>query len=639
MKRIIATLLISVICLGVFPVGAFAAEDEGEFLLTEENVEILYSGIDSYGRGFDILFGDDDTVAYWKHTNEMTEDMLSRIFIGASKQIIGEIRDKTYYAETLGNMMTCMKYDIVTQIETQSQFDDVKTGADYAIDALDIALSALGNEIKLEKVKQAISTVQGANSIIAASVEEAKYYEAIIKEYSHSETFLTAIIDNTDNLMLKAVAQELRTTNETLLTEKLKLAAGNVRQGVMFAASDYLDSFGTAVIKKLASSPSETVQSFARASADCTSTLLGVGGIFKACMLVGDVTFGTTNTFKRFNDMLTMGDIAEAINAANKKVVLSPDDDLDTLYGNLNKKTEYYKMMLSVHLRGENALFSLQYNEAGVLSEVTKLRDIYGASDVKTWYNEQIDNIEDYYDQLDNLYAAVFEPQVDEEARMRDAQIYHDYLVGGGIAKHSPHREDNGAEYMKFRSVLVDLNNDGVHELIIEMEDTKYPGPRGYPTRSTILGIENGQVIQISELYSGGGTMGDFFYQLYYDSKTKTMVLVQIGDYREGQGYREVYRKIYRCDGKTVTRNSVVAYISADPTDTINCGASEAAKAKANTTLWYDVDGRVEYYMIGDKYVSREDYNTECARYKTLKSNWFQKIEGTHSDPLGCGLG
>ena len=69
-------------------------------------------------------------------------------------------------------------------------------------------------------------------------------------------------------------------------------------------------------------------------------------------------------------------------------------------------------MLLTVHLRGEYLIYSLIYNDAGVLSFVSRGVDNFfngeSGTTVEDWYEQQTDFINEYYVTIDNIYKNLY---------------------------------------------------------------------------------------------------------------------------------------------------------------------------------------------------------------------------------------
>ena len=89
--------------------------------------------------------------------------------------------------------------------------------------------------------------------------------------------------------------------------------------------------------------------------------------------------------------------------------------------------------------------------------------------------------------------------------QLTPAEKYQEYLLGGGYAEimdRVPAKKELGV-----RSVLADVDGDGVQEALVQLSDKSWMGPRGYQTYSVVLDLENDRVVTRLDCYYGGGTM------------------------------------------------------------------------------------------------------------------------------------
>lgn len=115
-------------------------------------------------------------------------------------------------------------------------------------------------------------------------------------------------------------------------------------------------------------------------------------------MLAGDLGFGTSDTFNRYQEMRAVSDVANAIAKANYKVQTPSNYNAPKALENIQMKCDYYKMLLVTHARGEYLLYQLLVNDAGILSD--KNPDEI----TESWYNGQVDVMTRYFNILNNMF-------------------------------------------------------------------------------------------------------------------------------------------------------------------------------------------------------------------------------------------
>lgn len=415
MKRIISFLLAAVLCVSVLTPAVFA--ENAQFMYSEEDIEELYYDFEYVSAMVEDLFGSEDNLAYWQYANEKEDEEVLCWLIDKANAILGEEADKKYYAQLLTNMIAMFEYDMAQQIETQGQFDNMKNIKDYGLDLIDIAATAIGLQGKYKDLEKAIEAAADGLDLIIETTEELKYYELTIRNYSNAESFLRAVNEYSDNKELSDAAYELRTANKLLFEERITCIADTGANTGVFLAENYLSDFSFSLLRKTDAYKADDVVKdyvdYGEKAYDALDTLVSQGKlVFKVAMMTGDVLFGTTNTFKRHNEMMAMADIAEALIAAYEDINVSKDAQPQALYNNIRTKCEYYKMLLATHLRGEYLIYSLNYNDAGVLSAFTRWMDEHFSDEdrtIKAWYEGQANYCEEYYNKIQSIFQRLMQ--------------------------------------------------------------------------------------------------------------------------------------------------------------------------------------------------------------------------------------
>ncbi|MGM9636451.1 MAG: hypothetical protein ACI3YK_00530 [Eubacteriales bacterium] len=411
MKRILAVFTALLLCL--LPLANAVSADEAQFPYSDDDIEDLYYDFDSVSGMVEALFGSDQSLAYWKYAHDMEDKTVTSWLIGMSNKIIGEVPDKEYYAEILTNMIAMFEYDMASQIEKQSQFDNMKNVKDYGLDLLDIGATVIGLEGKNEIIENALEAASNGLDMLMDTVDDVKYYELTVQNYAKAENFLLAVNEYSDNEKLSQAAYELRTANELLFKERVRCIASTADNIGVFTAKTFLSDFSFSIMKNLSEYKTDSIikdyVDYGEKAYDALDRLVSTGeAVFKVVMLGGDLLFGTTNTFRRHNEMMAMADIAEALVAAYSDITVSVKAPAQTLYNSIRTKCEYYKMLLATHLRGEYLIYSLNYNDAGVLSQLSRWTDDYFRDEnqtIKSWYQGQTDTCEKYYNMVNNVFS------------------------------------------------------------------------------------------------------------------------------------------------------------------------------------------------------------------------------------------
>ena len=409
MKKTVSLLLVFIICISSFPLLAFAQDVPGEYTDTEK--ETIYSRYTYNENMLDAIFGDDTAVGYWNMVNDTEENGFLKWLIDASSWIIGEYPDKQDYAEILANLIMMQSGDIAEQVQNQSQYDDLKDGMDYAMDIVDIASDFVGGANLLGEISPIIDAATDGTDVIIDNVEQAKYYETTIRDYTQSKLFLDAVSSYAENEELRATASALLGANDKLLESRLEYLADSSAtladyQAEFFVKNMSFELLKTADLYKTDETVKWYVDCGEKISKSVQSIFSGAKFAFRMTMLAGDIGFGTSDTFNRYQEMKIVSDIAGAIVEANHNVQTPSRYDSPDALNIIQTKCDYYKMLIVTHARGEYLVYQLLINDAGLLSDFRALFDAFKepGETTESWYNGQISVMLGYYDILNNMF-------------------------------------------------------------------------------------------------------------------------------------------------------------------------------------------------------------------------------------------
>lgn len=412
MKRIISLILILSL---LIPAAAIMTKaDDTGFNYTYEDIEALYYDFEYVSSQVETFIFDDQVIAYLNYAKSMENKKTGSTLIKFANKILGEEPDKKYYTEVLTNMIALMEHDLSQQVEAQTQFDDMKDLGEYALDVVDIATGFVGINVDSDKMETVLDVVSDGIDLVIDTKDEIKYYELILKNYSAADEFLEAIQRHTDNDLLKTAASELRRANQELFSERIATMNTHADNSLTFLAKNFLDDFSFAIMKNCDSYSKDSVVKdyvdFGEEAYKKLDDLLSVGEtVFDMAMLGADVVFGTTNTFRRHNEMTAMANIAAALIDACNEINVSLSDPLQTVYSDISQKCRYYELLITVHARGEHLIYSLNQNDAGILSAINALLDCFRDEDssVYYWYKGQVARLEENCDLVLSVFAGI----------------------------------------------------------------------------------------------------------------------------------------------------------------------------------------------------------------------------------------
>ena len=412
MKRILSIFLIFVFCFCSCPILVFAQDEAKQYQYTDDEKEAIYTKYKANEYLFDVLCDYITAFGYRNMVNEIKKDTVLQGSLDNGSKILGVFPGEQDYAEILANLIMMQSGDLAEQIEAQSGFDGLKDGMDYAMDIVDIATSFIGGANFLESISPIIDAATGGTEVIIDNIEQAKYYEMAIQDYSQSKSFLEAVSRYAENEELKNMAKSLLDANDTLLEKRLEYLSNTATTLADYEAEFFVDNLSYELLKTTnIYKTDDTVRWFV----DCGSNLAGsISSVISAgqfafhmTMLAGNIGFGTTDVFSRYQEMRIVADIADAIIKASHKIQLHTQYDSSEVLDEIQTKCDYYQMLVAVHARGEYLLYQLLTNDAGVLSKLQVLFDGFKTSGETTedWYDEQIDGLMKVSDILNHMFV------------------------------------------------------------------------------------------------------------------------------------------------------------------------------------------------------------------------------------------
>lgn len=173
------------------------------------------------------------------------------------------------------------------------------------------------------------------------------------------------------------------------------------------------------------------------------------------------------------------------------------------------------------------------------------------------------------------------------------------------------------------KSCFIDINNDGVDELVVRYRQQSYE-------KSAVYAIQNNKVVNLGMVEHAGGSSGGEFYTVKYNSNAGNHVVAVSGNTNIGARAATSYLTTYYYDGVSFTAKHSVegGYYSYDGF------ASEAEEIKRSTSLYVEKDGRVWYYLYDGNYISEAEYESIRNNYVDPVNAKYQMKVGTPSNPL-----
>ena len=400
MKKIIGLIMI-IILFTVNGQNVIAVETDRRY--TPKQMQTIITRYQDNENLLNNCLTEDTGLAYWKLINNIKKDKILSWSLDQSSKLIDEYPDKKKYAEVLGTLMAMQTGEIGEQVSTQSQFDDLKEWDDLGWDAVKIGNSIVGATEILNAVTTITDVVYDGTDIVIKTKEEAKYYEAVLQDYSQSYEFLDAIINYSQNEDLKDVARKLKKANNELLEVRLEYLTGTSEKLIKYEFDFFYKNLFWNILKEIDSYKNdELIQFFVNKTEKIAKKLLSTKSkmklAFDITMIMGNAMFGTNNTYSRYQEMKIVADISEALVKANKKIKISEEINEENLKA-LHRKCYFYKTLTINHARGEYLMHSLLAqdgtNEVGVVN-LLWVKEHFSKKEMKIdeWYNSQIQVLE-----------------------------------------------------------------------------------------------------------------------------------------------------------------------------------------------------------------------------------------------------
>ena len=543
MKKIISMLLTFALCLSVLSFSAFAQNIVNDY--TDDEKESIYLKYTNNEHMLDALFNSDKAIGYWSMVNDIEDNGFLKWTIDRASRLIGEYPDEQDYAEILANLVMMQSGDIAEQVQNQSQYDDLKNGVDYVMDVVDIVKSFIGGAELFETVSPIIDAVTDGAEVIIKNQEQAKYYETSIRDYSQTKLFLDAVAKYADNDELKDTAKSLLKANDTLLEKRLEYLGDVAGSLVEYGAKFFVENMSFALLKTADLYASdETVKWYVDSGEklkNLVKTIYAKGEFaFRMTMLAGDIGFGTSDTFNRYQEMKIVSDVAGAIVEANSQIITPKNADEDSALTDIQTKCDYYKMLISIHARGEYLVYQLLVNDAGLLSEFRVLFDYFKEPGETTdsWYAKQIDCMTDYYDILERMFEVLGDK----------SEIYKEYA----LIVTEREKEYGSLSFLD----LMDFDNDEIEEMVLYYIENE--SSYGTPTIKFEIyqyNMKKKKVQLMVEEYGSCETNGGYNYVSIWERESKKYLHItkwtemEIADILyNSTGIAKVFSKVYLAD-------------------------------------------------------------------------------------------
>lgn len=567
-RRIVCIILTMMLLISLIPQSKVDAQAVEQDPASRAISQFLYHDPD-----MEDLFCSNNHIIYWNLVNSIAEDPVLSVSLSIASWIIKETPDEERCAEFLASLLLMQQSRIAQQIENQSEYDDLKGWKDYVEDAVSIASDYLGATGVLSTISPAVETLADGIDLVEGNISQAKYYKTIVADYCYSKEVLQAIIDHCENDCLRSAAAEISLGRDDLLLKQLDCLTNELGNIAKFESAFFLKQLSFPLMKETdCYKEGKCFQKFVDQGESIVEIYSSVNLAFKITMLAGDAFLGTTNTYRRYQEMRILSDIAASVSKEISQTNI-PQNSTDAKTAQaVNKKCSLYKMLLTTHIRGEYLVYQLLTQDAGLKSQFHNRLDCLKSPEETTEgvYSRQIQAIQKYYDIVEGillqLQSPSFEGQKDCITRIdkfSEGKLQEQYLltydedqhltkvelfyVGGGVTyyyryDHEGRLVERGTEDFPCTTSYT-YDEDGKLIQWTEAEGSEITFKCEYDTSSmlsTVVGTgegavytrrfyynENSQLTQVSELSEseGGNASWDYYYDYDFEGRLSSIVL------------------------------------------------------------------------------------------------------------------
>lgn len=504
--------------------------------------------------------------------------------IDKASWVIGEDLSVERCTEILANMVTLMNYQLEDAIVEQASVDTTKTLLDYGVDLAGIASGAVGvsslktgSDAVIKRITTAVGITNGTLDFTVNTIEDLELLVQLEGDYSMQYDFLETVYMYADIPEMKEAAQSLILANKEIMRYKLETIT---TVGESFAKFEATDVFLDQVAGELLEDPSFE-------GSDAYGPLMVLSAVYSKVSLfkltldiglfLGDSLFGTSDIYNRYNEMIALRDIHNALLARVKANPALYEEDFE----NMDRNISLMKMALYVDARGEYCAYQL--TTEGKLSELFSSAN---EDNIENNYNISIDIIENTFASLDGLY-------VEEEWRINTSVNYKQLTQVNCIRDNATSNQYNLTYYEN--GLLATCVNDYYSS----------SGNNHYEYRYTYN--ENDQLVQYQNVNNVNPEMRNYYSEegflvgwsyWEYDS-------IEYVRYCEYDDQGKIIRE-YADDG---TYNTVYTYNEAGQVSskTNNTFYGDMKSSSKNTYLYDDSGRLVEEICISDWGFGEED--------------------------------
>ncbi len=223
-------------------------------------------------------------------------------------------------------------------------------------------------------------------------------------------------------------------------------------------------------------------------------------------------------------------------------------------------------------------------------------------------------------------------PSTPKDMYDENAKLYNEVLKDARWGKYMP--EWYGLDCYEIQTCMLDINDDGVYELLVKFVPSSADW---YATESLLFTIKNDGVVFLHKEHDEGYRMGGTQLSIFYDNVQKKNVLVAYTAEGDGGTAGHTAYKTFNYDGTSLSEKEnyeVSSYMTTERGYSIYKEQIDRIKAESDL---YIMDGDIiRSYTLNEKYISKAEYekNTEN-RFVESTDSKYQMKPGTYENPLG----
>lgn len=289
---------------------------------------------------------------------------------------------KERYVEILVNLMTLMDYTTHEMIEEQVNADTLKTFGDYARDVSEILLgtvtlhSTFGSRITepMKRIATAVGLTSGAADLTVDTIEAYQYLDWTLQTYEHHDLFLSSIIQNTDDEMLRDAAIELSDIVNKAFYCKINAVSDVSESTAKYIGKDIF--FDAIVLDQMLKDAS--ILDLSESDLAILDLIKNTYSVFTTSLsyiqdwsvFISDMLGGSSDVMNRYNEMRALTTIREAL---IKQVEFYRSNIKEASnYVEIGKLCVLMRDLVCVNYRGEYCVHEMLVHDGQAFSLVVK---------------------------------------------------------------------------------------------------------------------------------------------------------------------------------------------------------------------------------------------------------------------------